>query len=52
MFFKIVAFKNIANFTGKIPVLGSLFKKVGLSGLQLYKKRPQLRCFPIKFIVF
>ena len=36
MFFKIGALKNFANVTGKIPVLESLFKKVGPSGLQLY----------------
>ena len=33
MFFKIGALRNFANFTGNIPVLESLFKKVGPSGL-------------------
>ena len=32
MYFKIGALKNFANFTGKIPVLKSIFKKV--SGIQ------------------
>ena len=32
MYFKIGALKNFANFTGKIPVLESLFKKV--AGIQ------------------
>ena len=36
MFFKIGALKIFANFTGKIPVMKSLFKIVGPSGLQLY----------------
>ena len=36
MFFKIDAPKKFANFTGKMPVLESLFKKVRFSGLQPY----------------
>ena len=35
MFFKIRALKNFASFTGKIPVLETLWKKVGLSDLQM-----------------
>ena len=35
MFFKIRALKNFANFTGKIPVLETLWKKVGPSDLQM-----------------
>ena len=36
MFFKIGALKNFVNFTRKIPVLESLFKKVVPSSLQIY----------------
>ena len=36
MFFKIGALKNFANFTEKVPVLESLFKKVVLPGLELF----------------
>ena len=36
MFFKIDALKIFANFTGEIPALGPLLKKVGPSGLQIY----------------
>ena len=35
MFFKIGALKYFANFTGKIPMLEFLLKKVRTSGLQL-----------------
>ena len=53
MYFKIGALRNFANFTGKIPVLESLFKKVsGIQACNFTKKRLQHRWFPVKFIVF
>ena len=45
MFFKIGALKNFKNFTGKMPVLESLLKKVGLSALQLYQKETPTQVF-------
>ena len=53
MYLKIGALNNFANFTGKIPVLDSLFKKVaGIQGCNFTKKRLQHRWFPVKFAVF
>ena len=53
MYFKIGAFKNFADFTGKIPVLESLFKKVGdIQASNFTKKRLQHRWFPVKFAAF
>ena len=40
MFFKPGALKNFGNFSGKIPVLESLYQKVGLSGCNFIKKIP------------
>ena len=48
MFFKIGTLNNFANFTEKIPVLESLFNKVGPPGFQFIKKRLQHRYFPVK----
>ena len=53
MVFTLGALKNFANFTGKIHVLESLFKKA--SGPQAYKfvkKRLQHRYFPVKLTRF
>ena len=53
MYFKIDALKNFANFTGKIPVLESVFKKVsGIQDCNFTIKRFQHRWFPVNFAVF
>ena len=53
MYFKIGALKNFANFTGKIHVLESLFKKAsGPQGCKFIKKRLQDRYFPLKLARF
>ena len=53
MYFKIGAFKNFANFTDKILVLETLFKKVSdIQACNVTKKRLQHRWFPVKFVVF
>ena len=45
--------KSFGNFTGKTPVLESLFKKVtGLRACNFIEKRLQHRCFPVKFAKF
>ena len=50
---KIGVLKNSANFTGKQPAFESLFNKVvGLEVCNFIKKRPQHRCFPVKFAKF
>ena len=48
MFFKLGALKNFENFSGKIPVLESLYKKVGLKILIRF----QHKRFPMKFAAF
>ena len=53
MFFKISALKNFADFTGKIPVLGSFIKKVaGPQTWKSIKKGPKHRSYPVKFAAF
>ena len=53
MYLKIGTIKNFANFTGKIHVLESLFKKVsGLQACKFIKKRLQDRYFPVKLARF
>ena len=53
MYFKIGAVKNLANFTGKIFVLESLFKKAsGPQACKFIKIRLQHRCFPVKLARF
>ena len=42
--------ENFANFTGKYLCWSLFFNKV--AGLQLYYKRLQHRCFPVKFVKF
>ena len=50
MFFKMRALKNFVIFTGKTPVLESLFNKVaGLKAYNFIKKELEHRCFPIIF---
>ena len=49
MFFKISVLENLANFTGK-HLCWSLFK-IKLA-CNFIKKRPQHRCFPVKFANF
>ena len=45
--------KSFANFTGKTPVLESLFKKVtDPQACNFIKKRFQHRCFPVKYAKF
>ena len=39
--------ENVENFTGKYLCWNLFFNKV--AGFQLYYKRPQHRCFPVKF---
>ena len=52
MFFKIVILKSFANFTGKHLCWSLFFKNVQAQGLQLYLKRLQHRCFPVRFTKF
>ena len=45
--------KSFGNFTGKTPVLESLFKKVaGPQACNVIEKRVQHKCFPVKFAKF
>ena len=52
MFFKIGVLKSFANFTGKHLCWSLFFKNVQAQGLQLYLKRLQHRCFPVRFTKF
>ena len=53
MYFRIGVLKNFAMFTGKTPVLESLFNKyAGLKACNFIKKRLQHRFFPVKFAKF
>ena len=53
MVFTAGALKNFANFTGKIHVLKSLFKKAsGPQACKFIKKRLQHRYFPVKLARF
>ena len=53
MVFTAGALKNFANFTGKIHVLKSLFKKAsGPQACKFIKKRLQHRYFPVKLAKF
>ena len=53
MYFKIDILKNFANFTGKIDMLESLFKKVsGPQACKFIKKKLQHRCFSVKLARF
>ena len=51
MFLKIGAVKNFANFTRKMPVLGSLFK-LGSQACIFIKKRLQNKCFFLWNLLF
>ena len=53
MYFEKGALKNFGNFTGKIHVLESLFKKPsGPHACKFIKKRIQSRYFPVKLLRF
>ena len=49
-FLNIGVLENFANFTGKCPCWSLFFNKV--AGLQLYYKRFQQKCFPVRSIKF
>ena len=52
MFFKISVLKNFANFTGKHLRWSIFLIKLQALACNVIKKRPQHRCFPVKFEKF
>ena len=52
MFFKIDVLRSFADFTGKHLNWSLFLKNLQAGGLQLYKKRLQHSCFPVKFTKF